>query len=140
LEDLVRDYRQALGRHMDWITQNPDRIQSLEGFHAVRGEDFIDENLVGAVASMISTSNILIMDRPLIVTAKSKDGSVKISARATEKLVKEGIKLGEVFAALSKEYSGLGGGHDIAAGAQITPEKLEEYLRELNRRLMKRRI
>jgi RecJ-like exonuclease len=89
---------------------------------------------------MISTSNILIMDRPLIVTAKSKDGSVKISARATEKLVKEGIKLGEVFAALSKEYSGLGGGHDIAAGAQITPEKLEEYLRELNRRLMKRRI
>jgi single-stranded-DNA-specific exonuclease len=140
LEDLVRDYRQALGRHMDWITQNPDRIQSLEGYHAVRGEDFIDENLVGAVASMISTSNILIMDRPLIVTAKSKDGSVKISARATEKLVKEGIKLGEVFAALSKEYSGLGGGHDIAAGAQITPEKLEEYLRELNRRLMKRRI
>ncbi|MGC8850309.1 MAG: DHH family phosphoesterase, partial [Candidatus Bathyarchaeia archaeon] len=136
LEDLVREYRQALGRHMDWIAQNPDRIQRLEGFQVVRGEDFIDENLVGAVASMLSASSILTMDRPLIVTAKSRDGSVKISARATEELVNKGVKLGELFAALSEEYSGLGGGHDIAAGAQIPPERLEEYLRELNRRIM----
>ncbi|MEM3108310.1 MAG: DHH family phosphoesterase [Candidatus Bathyarchaeia archaeon] len=136
LEDLVREYRQALGRHMDWIAQNPDRIKRLEGFHLVRGEDFIDENLVGAVASMLSASSILTMDRPLIVTARARDGSVKISARATEELVAKGVRLGGLFAGLSEEYSGLGGGHDIAAGAQIPPEKLEEYLEELNRRIV----
>ncbi|MEM2122287.1 MAG: DHH family phosphoesterase [Candidatus Bathyarchaeia archaeon] len=139
LEDLVREYRQVLGKHMDWIAQNPDRIQSLEGFHIVRGEDYIDENLVGAVASMLSASALVAMARPPIVPAKSRDGLVKISARATEKLVMEGVKLGEAFSALSTMYSGIGGGHDIAAGAQIPPERLEEYLEKLNGKLSRQR-
>lgn len=135
LEGLVREYRLALAKHMEWIAQNPDRIQRMEGAHIVRGEEFIDENLVGAVASMLSTSDILTMDRPLIVTAKTKNGAIKISARATEKLVEEGVQLGELLASISERFSGLGGGHDIAAGAQIPSEEVEEYLKELNEKL-----
>lgn len=135
LEDLVKEYRSALARHMEWIAQNPDRIQRLEGAYIVRGEGFIDENLVGAVASMLSTSDILTMDRPLIVTSKAENGTIKISARATEKLVEKGVQLGEALASLSEKYSGLGGGHDIAAGAQVPTDRLEEYLKELDEML-----
>lgn len=135
LEDLVREYRLTLAKHMEWIAQNPDRIQRLEGAHIVRGEEFIEENLVGAVASMLSTSDVLTMDRPLIVTSKARNGTIKISARATEKLIEKGVQLGGVLASLSEKFSGLGGGHDIAAGAQIPLERVEEYLKELNKRL-----
>ncbi len=100
LDNLVREYKQALAKHMEWVSQNPDRIQRLEALYIVRGEDFIDENLVGAIASMISASNILSKDKPIIVTSKPKEGVIKISARTSKSLVEGKLHLGELLSSL----------------------------------------
>ena len=56
---LGQKYKKTLAKHMEWVTQNPNKIQKLQVINVIRGEDFIDGNLVGAIASMISASNLL---------------------------------------------------------------------------------
>lgn len=138
LEDLGKKYKQTLAKHMEWVTQNPNKIQKLKVVNVIRGEDFIDGNLVGAIASMISASNLLEKNKPLIVVSKPKNGIIKISARASKNIVNNGLRLGELLSNLSKKFSQLGGGHDVAAGAQISKEQLEEYLRDLDKEAMAR--
>jgi RecJ-like exonuclease len=138
VENLVKEYRVALAKNMEWVSQNPRKIKNLGSLYVVRGEGFIDENLIGAIASIISTSNILSRDKPVIITSKSKDGFIKISARASKNLVGKGIQLGELLSSFSEKFSGLGGGHDVAAGAQIPKENIEIFLKELNTEVSER--
>jgi len=57
-------------------------------------------------------------DKVIILLAKS-DRGVKLSARAPRHLVEKGFNLAEVMRDLSKRFSGIGGGHNVAAGATI---------------------
>ena len=54
---------------------------------------------------------------------------IKVSARALEPLRKRGLNLGEVLRVASEKYSGRGGGHDVAAGAQIPIKDIEPFIK-----------
>ena len=76
-------------------------------------------------------SRYLFSDKPLIVI-NIKNGKVKVSARTTEKL-SERVNLAEVMYLAAEKVGGRGGGHRVAAGANISPEKVEEFLKEVDR-------
>ncbi|MEM4701889.1 MAG: DHH family phosphoesterase, partial [Archaeoglobaceae archaeon] len=61
-----------------------------------------------------------------------KDGKVKVSARTTEKIAKK-LDLAEVMRLSAAKVNGIGGGHRVAAGANIAREKIEEFLKEVDR-------
>jgi RecJ-like exonuclease len=95
----------------------------------VNGKGVIDENMTGAVSSLVSSSN-LFGDKVTIVTTHTSTGDAKVSTRATERLVERGVNLGKILQTLSAKYAGVGGGHAIAAGATVPQNSLEPFLSE----------
>jgi RecJ-like exonuclease len=72
---------------------------------------------------------------PLIGFAFTENGDVKVSARATQSLVDRGLDLATVLTLAAKELNGVGGGHNIAAGATIPKGKEEEFLQIVEREI-----
>jgi single-stranded-DNA-specific exonuclease len=77
-------------------------------------------------------SRYLMPDKPLIVLNIKPDGKVKVSARATEKIAQR-LDLAEVMRLSALKVNGIGGGHRVAAGANIDKDKIEEFLKEVDR-------
>ena len=87
----------------------------------------IKETVVGIVAGMVLSSGECSRNIPIIAFADSDDG-VKVSARANRSLVDKGLDLSQVMKTASGLVGGYGGGHTVAAGATIPPDKKEEFL------------
>ena len=74
-------------------------------------------------------------DLPLIGFAFKDDGEVKASARGTEELVERGLNLSAAMKKAAGALDGVGGGHNIAAGATIPKGKEEEFLTLLEKEI-----
>lgn len=87
----------------------------------------------GLSASPIATtfSRYLMADKPLVVV-NIKNEHAKVSARTTEELSKR-VDLAEVMKLAAEKVGGRGGGHRVAAGANISAEKVDEFLKEVDR-------
>ncbi len=127
----LEEYRVRLAQAMDYVMREENR-QELRHIVAIDGGDVIDERMISSVASIISSSNLLGEDKPLIAMA-SGDDMVKVSARASKKLVEMGLDLGEVMSRAAQAVGGRGGGHNIAAGAEIPKAKKALFLLEVDR-------
>lgn len=66
-------------------------------------------------------------DKPVLALTEQED-EIDISVRASEQMVNIGLDLGQICAELTEEIGGQGGGHDIAAGATIGKEDLDDFL------------
>ena len=130
--EVISNYRRTLANYMDWLTKTPDAIQKFGSIWVIRGEDQIQESMTGAFSSILSSAGSLSPDHAIIVLTRSKDGGVKLSARAPAKLLKLGVNLGSALSTVTKKYSGFGGGHDVAAGAHIKVDDPEPFLKELD--------
>ncbi len=97
----------------------------LQYFHARNG---IRDTIVGIVANMLLNSEETSNNLPIIGFANKDDGQVKASARATQELVENGLDLSAAMKHAAKKLDGVGGGHNIAAGATIPKGKEEEFL------------
>jgi len=97
----------------------------LQFFHAGNG---IRDTIVGIVANMLLNSEDVSSDVPLLGFAIKENGEVKVSARGTDALVKQGLNLSAAMKKAASILNGVGGGHSIAAGATIPKGKEEEFL------------
>ncbi|NIW13122.1 MAG: DHH family phosphoesterase, partial [Candidatus Thorarchaeota archaeon] len=79
---------------------------------------------IGTVSSILST-NLPKHEKPIIAySTVSGEGLIKVSARALDTLTGRGINLGEILHIAAEKHSGKGGGHDVAAGAQVPIKKM----------------
>ena len=129
LKDAERnraEHRKHISSAMSYIRDN----------HLLRERRFIQwfdagseikETVVGIVAGMVLSSGECSRNIPIIAFADSDDG-VKVSARANRSLVDKGLDLSQVMKTASGLVGGYGGGHTVAAGATIPPDKKEEFL------------
>ena len=99
--------------------------EHLQFFHAGSG---IRDTIVGIVANMLLNSEEVSSDLPLVGFADKGEGEVKASARGTDELVEKGLNLSVAMKKAAVALNGVGGGHDIAAGATIPKGKEEEFL------------
>jgi len=88
-----------------------------------------DAPTTGPVASALS--RYLFSDRPLIAV-NIKNGIAKVSARSNARIA-EKIDLAAVMRIAAEKVGGKGGGHSVAAGATIPPERVEEFVKEADR-------
>jgi RecJ-like exonuclease len=100
----------------------------LQFFHT---RDGIRDTIIGIVANMLLNSEEVSSDLPLVGFAFKGEDEVKVSARSTEKLVEKGLNLSEAMKKAASTLNGVGGGHNIAAGATIPKGKEEEFLEKL---------
>jgi RecJ-like exonuclease len=135
VESVTTDYREKLAGYMGWLTK-PGTVTQAEYLQSFHGGKTIDDRIIGTIASIAISSGIIPQDKPVFAFAESGDGSVKVSARATDYQVQQGVDLGAALRIAVKEISSeaTAGGHNIAAGAHIpigTESKLLEVLNKL---------
>jgi len=128
---VLEEYRRRMAEAIEYAMREESR-QELKNVYVIDGGSVIDDRLVSSVASMLSSMGVQGEDKILIALAQGED-SIKISARASRKLVERGLNLGKLLAKAAQLVGGRGGGHDVAAGANIPKTKKALFLLELDR-------
>ena len=67
--------------------------------------------------------------KPILGLSLDDKKNIKVSGRGTKTLVQMGLNLGLALREACLAVGGQGGGHRIAAGATVPPEKLDEFLK-----------
>lgn len=127
---LLRDHRSALSRALSWAKGSGIvRMRNIQFFDA---GDEIEDTIVGTVAGMLLGSEGADRSAPMVAFAESTEYAdtpkLKASARGTQELVARGVDLSVAMRASAEKVGGVGGGHNIAAGATIPSEKRDEFL------------
>ncbi len=127
---LLRDHRSALSKALTWAKgSGVIRLKNIQFFDA---GDEIEETIVGTVAGMLLGSEGADRTVPMIAFAESAEYSetpkVKASSRGTQDLVSKGLDLSVAIRQAAEKVGGIGGGHNIAAGATIPSDRRDEFL------------
>jgi RecJ-like exonuclease len=137
-ESVLTEYRRRITKYLSWLMEKPDRIDEMESIYVIRGGDFINEKMIGTLSSILSTS-LPKLEKPVIAFAEVvEDEVVKVSARTLDMLTSKGLDLGEIMRVAAEKFEGKGGGHDIAAGAQVPTEEIEAFVKLVNKLVKKR--
>jgi RecJ-like exonuclease len=129
---ILEEYRRTINKYLGWIMEKSERIREMENIYVVYGEDFIDDKIVGAISSILTTS-LPNPEKPLIAYADVREeGLVKVSARTIDTVAHKGVNLGEVMQVAAEKCLGKGGGHNVAAGAQVPIENVETFIKLVN--------
>ncbi len=136
--EMLEEYRRTIAKCLSWVNEEPDRVEELDNIYVVRGGGFIDEKMISAVSTILSTG-LPKPEKPLVAYSKvSGEDVAKVSARTLTLLTDKGLNLGEILRVAAEECSGRGGGHDIAAGAQVPIKNLESFVRLVDELVKKR--
>jgi len=126
---VLREYRRTIGKYLGWVMEKPERMEELENIYVVHGEDFLEDKIVGAISSILSTS-LSNHEKPLIMYANVKEEEIaKFSARTVDVATHKGVNLGEVMRVSAEKFLGKGGGHNIAAGAQVPIKNINPFIK-----------
>lgn len=128
---LLRDHRSAISKALAWAKGSGIvRLKNIQFFDA---GDEIEDTIVGTVAGMLLGSEGADRTVPMIAFAESteysKEPRSKASGRGTQELVARGMDLSVALRTAAERVGGVGGGHSIAAGATITTDKKQEFLK-----------
>ncbi|MBY9017745.1 MAG: DHH family phosphoesterase [Candidatus Lokiarchaeota archaeon] len=141
-ENLV-EYRKKISNALNWI-QKDGKIKEMDYIQYFYGEDVIADTMIGTIASMLNfdRSGIINNIKPIFGCSKRETkGVYKISARASNKVVAEGVNLSEAIRkALSlSNLDELGGGHPPAAGTVVPIDKIELFLKNCDKIIKEQR-
>ena len=126
---ILEDYRKNINKYLGWVSEKTDRMREFENTYVIYGENFINEKIIGTVSSII-VSTLANNEKPLLAFANiEEENAAKFSARTTEAALRRGVNLGDVMRLASEVNGGKGGGHNIAAGAQVPLDKIEAFLK-----------
>ncbi|MEM4662418.1 MAG: DHH family phosphoesterase [Candidatus Diapherotrites archaeon] len=112
-------------------------IQEAKNFYYFNAGKRIKDSIIGIVAGMLYSSNVISPTKPIVAFAETDDGFIKVSVRANYELVKKGLNLGLLMRLCCEllDTKAEGGGHQVAAGAKIPREKLQEFIEILDKKL-----
>jgi RecJ-like exonuclease len=131
-DKVLEDYRKDISKYLGWVMEKPERMKEFENIYVVYGESFVNEKIIGTVSSILSNS-LANSEKPIIAFANmEKEGVAKFSARTTDIAIQKGVNVGEVMRLASEQFAGKGGGHNIAAGAQVPLDKVEDFIKTVN--------
>lgn len=134
---LLRGHRRTLVDMLQLIEETG--ITELDHVQYFHGHEKIPENITGTLAGMLLGGEAARIDLPMLGFALTSEGDIKVSARTTRTLVKKGLNLSVVMKQSAEKVGGVGGGHNIAAGATIPKGREEEFL-QIVEKLVKRQL
>jgi RecJ-like exonuclease len=136
---VIQEYRRTITKHLRWVTEKPGRLEELESIYVVHGNGFIDEKVLSPVCTILSTT-FTQLGKPILAYATiSGEDQVKVSSRGSESLIQKGLNLGAIMQVAAGEYCRRGGGHDVAAGAQVPIKNIEAFIKQVDE-LVKRQL
>ncbi len=129
---LREDYRLQLLKGMEWIRK--EGAVQLDNIQYLYSEDEIIKKVMGTIASIGISVGIFDANKPVLGLSRLHR-DIKISGRTTREMVERGVNLGKALNDCSSNFSGQGGGHDIAAGAMIPYSAKDEFLHLLDEQI-----
>ena len=124
-------YKKKLSDYMEWISANPRSIEKHENIFIVNGTGVIDELMLSTISSIVTSSGLINEPKPVVAMTEAEGGNTKISGRVPDEL-KGKINLGAIFHEAAGKIGGIGGGHDVAAGAEFPKENTAEFVKIVN--------
>ncbi|MCD7781998.1 MAG: DHH family phosphoesterase [Methanosphaera sp.] len=122
--NLLSDYGQNMQEGIEWIKREGS-IQE-NNIQYIYTEDAKQKQIAAAVSSIGIDLNIL-PDKP-VLTLMKMDNIIKVSSRTTDNMVDKGVNLGVIMNQASNNFNGSGGGHNIAAGATIPFNQMDNFI------------
>ena len=121
---LLATHRKNLRAGIEFASKN---TMDLGKFLLLDARGVIPDSIIGVVAGMLYAGT---RKKPILALSLEEPGKIKLSTRGTRSLVEAGLNLGKILSECCAQVGGVGGGHNIAAGASIPEEKLDEFLKE----------
>jgi single-stranded-DNA-specific exonuclease len=129
---VLEDYRKTISTYLGWVMEKPERMKEFEHIYVVYGDTFIKEKIIGTISSIL-VSGLENPEKPLIAFSNiEEENAAKFSARTTDTALSKGVNLGDVMRVASEKYGGKGGGHNVAAGAQVPIDQIENFINTVN--------
>ena len=128
-ESILTDYRRMIREYMNILSNERWRISESETCVMVNGEDIVPETMTGTISSLIAGSPKN-AGKIVILRTRGEENTIKFSSRKSFGC-KSDINLSELMRTGAEKFDGVGGGHDAAAGAKITKDKLDGFLNYL---------
>jgi single-stranded-DNA-specific exonuclease len=125
-EELMSTYKMTLRNNISTIFSEKWRLADDGKTIIVNGDGILEEDMLGAVSTMLSGSPSL-QGRLLFVRTLTKNGTYKFSSRKCLDC-KSQANLGVLMRQCSNALNGAGGGHSAAAGCSIPSSALEEFI------------
>lgn len=125
-EEILTEYRKMIRGYMSRLSNERWRVSESSTCVMVNGEGIVPETMTGTISSLIAGSPKN-AGKIVILRTDSEENTVKFSSRKSFGC-KSGINLSELMKAGAEKFDGVGGGHDAAAGAKITKDKLDGFL------------
>jgi len=126
---LLAQHRKNLREGIEFAVRN---VQDYGKFLLLDGRGIIPDSIIGVIAGMVFPGA---RTKPILALSLEESGAIKLSTRGTRKLVEQGLNLGKSLSESCAAVGGVGGGHNIAAGATIPADRLEEFMVEFAKRV-----
>ena len=125
-EKILTQYRKMIRDYMNILSNERWRVLNNENYVMVNGEGVIPETMTGTISSLIAGSPKN-SGKIVILRTNGDEDTIKFSSRKSFGC-KSNVNLSELMRNGAEKFDGVGGGHEAAAGAKITKEKLDEFL------------
>lgn len=121
--DAYEEARKMLALHRKMLRDGVEfagrRMQDLGKFYLLDGRGVIDESIIGIVCGMAMRK------KPVIGISSGGKDMMKVSGRLPRT---SESNMGKLMKKASLELGGVGGGHQMAAGASLPAKKINEFL------------
>jgi RecJ-like exonuclease len=125
-ETILTDYRKMIREYMNILTNERWRVSESKTCVMVNGEGIVPEMMTGTISSLIAGSPKN-AGKIVILRTGGEENTIKFSSRKSFGCKSE-INLSELMRTGAEKFDGVGGGHNAAAGAKITKDKLDGFL------------
>jgi RecJ-like exonuclease len=125
-EKILADYRKMIRDYMNVLSTERWRISDSEKWMMVNGEGLIPETMTGTISSLLAGSPKNV-GKIVILRTNGEEGTIKFSSRKSIGC-KSKVNLSALMREGAEKFEGVGGGHDMAAGARIAKDKLDGFL------------
>ncbi len=126
----LADYKRALMSAMNWIRDNKENGNVIEGdkFVIINAGDKIQPSIVGTVISIMAKAGDYEDGTVLLSLGQNIDGTTKVSIRVAGMKPQQNIDVRSIVSKLAEHVGGEFGGHQQAAGALIPTDKEKEFI------------
>lgn len=131
-ESLFNEYRKIISEAVNRVLEEKDRLLVRGRLYLVDCRGLVDERKLSPVASLLSSSEALSPERPMLAFTNRGEEEIKVSARVSHTLAERGVHLGEILRIAAEAAGGRGGGHSVAAGATLPKPSLESFLEKVD--------
>lgn len=132
-ENIKRKYGRKIGSYLSFVEDNEDNSEVVHYIGdgvVIRARDRIHANMIGTITTICQKSDILSGDVLVGIAHKGEEHS-KISARASQAAVDDGMQMSELMDELCTVCDGEGGGHEAAAGGKIPRSEEDRFIKML---------